>query len=153
MSTWETFVAAVMSSFGFLESEFGFTFESSQKPFVIFTSTSLEVLIYYGIGRHSELDVSIKRRNADPKRVPPLSLMELMLLTDKSAAEEYKEPFSIAEADLESEVRKLSTLFRRYAANTLAGNLAAFTEIERLRRKREAELLSDENSAQRLNGE
>ena len=126
--------------FRFLEAEFGFTRRPKKPPFAIYETDKLQVLVYYDANGRHELDLRIRRLSDDAHRVPAVGMTEIMLLTDRQAAEKYQSPFPSTEASLEAKVQHLAELVRRYGSALLKAEEGAFERIGRLRREGEKEL-------------
>ena len=120
---WEKFVETAGDHFRFLETEFGFVLKATKPPFVTYESDELQVLVFYDLSRGCELDLGIRRIGDDPSKVPTVGIAKLMAVHDESKVGDCMLTNPCTEEELESELKRLAGLFRKYGKPVLEGNL------------------------------
>src|ERR1700733_12397008 len=117
MDLWKKFVDITTRHFEFLETDFRFERQETQRPFINYKSIKLKVSIYYG--ERYELDLRIRKLSDDPRRVPSIGIGMLMQPPYSQSTESYLSPFPSTPEDLEIEVQRLATLLKKYGSGIL----------------------------------
>jgi len=132
MDTWKKFVEVVAAQFRFLETEFGFARTLAKQPNVIYESDKLQVQVYHDADKRHELDLRLRRLADNPCMPLSLGIGMLMRLKEGPNTQGYVSPFPLTEDALETEVKRLATLLRKYGSAVLSGDLRDFDRIEQM---------------------
>jgi hypothetical protein len=134
MVTWNDFLITVNRSFGFLQT-LGFSLTSDVRPFAIYSSDRVSVLIYYDINGSRELDVAIRKKDDDPKRSSSIGIGILKMLNEQHKAAQSSISYPKTVEELETKMTQAAGILRIYGEDILKGDLSGIDAI----RKKEAE--------------
>jgi hypothetical protein len=140
MNLWDDFVELTQAVFAPLENDFGFQRLPPKQPFAIYESPTLQVSLYYDLGRHSELDLRIQRAADVGTRKPSRGISSLMAIHDPAAWDTYSISYPKDRKSLESSLLAMREQLLKYGTSLLAGDMGDLGKLDHLEEQVEIEL-------------
>jgi hypothetical protein len=135
MRMWDEFKIIVEKHFNYLETEFGFRQVSFEVPFIIYESPFLCIRIFWEYGGRYELDLGIESKNESKNGLPSISLGMLAQLYKPKKDKNFEWLLIKTKEQLDSGVRELAELLRKYGTNLLRGDFHELDTIHKLEKK------------------
>jgi hypothetical protein len=133
MVNWQDAIDIVSSQFRYLETDFGFKLISLAPPFIKYESKTIKLNIYYEIDGRGELDLSIEPFEKFDSLINDrreYGIKDLMRVNRDKGHDGYIVPFPGTINELETNVRELSDLLKKYGESVLKGDISDFIRIE-----------------------